>query len=165
MSNQRYDIEWALPPIVAAYLTAELTLQFPKLADVSPVITIFDPMAIDEANRVIVEVPGGKTMKEQQGSFSGSCLVTVKSRWAQPSVAADMSAHFNRTNWTRDALMSPTIAADLNALALTMATAAGKSSAGLNVDFVQPVIEFKLDVRSGWVYSETTFQFNGCFIP
>jgi hypothetical protein len=162
MSNQRYDIEWALAPAVAAYLGGKIS---PDIQSVSPVITFFDPMAVDEANRIIVEIPQAKTMKEARGNFSGTCKVTVKSRWAKPTVKTDFSAHFDRTNWTRDALMSPTLATDVQAAALVLATAAGQGSTGFNFDFQQPEISFQTDVREGWIYSEASFGFNGYFSP
>jgi hypothetical protein len=162
MSNQRYDIEWALAPAVAAYLQGKID---PAIQAVSPVITFFDPMAVDEANRIIVEIPQAKTMKEARGNFSGACKVTVKSRWSKPTVKADFSAHYDRTNWTRDSIISPTLVTDLNSSALSLATAAGQSSAGFTLDFQQPEIVFQTDVREGWIYSEATFNFNGFFSP
>lgn len=162
MSNQRYDIEWALAPVVASYLQGKLD---PAIVAASPVITFFDPMAVDEASRIIVEIPQCQTMKELQGNFNGSCNVTVKSRWTKPTVAADFPAHYNRTNFTRDALMSAMLAADLNSAAAVLAAAAGQPSVGFNLDFVQPVFTFKTDVREGWIYSEASFKFNGYFAP
>jgi len=162
MSNQRYDIEWALAPVVAAYLSGKIS---PQIQAVSPVITFFDPMAVDEANRIIVEIPNSETMKELTGNFSGVCNVTVKSRWAKPSVAADFKAHYDRVNWTRDSLMSPTLVADLNVSALSLSAAAGQSSVGFTLDFVKPVLKFKTDVREGWIYSEATFDVTGFFSP
>lgn len=145
----RYDIEWALPPVVVAYLKGKLSAD---MQAVSPVITIFDPMAIEELNRFIVEVPKATTMPEAPANFSGTCECTVKSRWSKPTAKADLEAHFDRTNWLRDALMSASLADDLNVLAV-----------GFAIDFVQPKRDFNTDVREGWVYSPAVFTFNGFF--
>lgn len=145
----RYDIEWALPAVVVAYLQAKL----PEAAQaVSPVITFFDPMAVAEENRFIVEVPKCSTMAEAPGNFSGTCDVTVKSRWARPTAKADQSAHSDRTNWARDALMAPECADDLSAAAV-----------GFAIDYVQPKRDWDTQVEEGWIYSRGGFSFNGFF--
>jgi hypothetical protein len=150
--SQRYDIEWALAPVVAVYLQG-------KISDaaqlISPVVTFFDPMAVDEANRFVIEVPSAMTLADSPGNFSGACQCTVKSRWTQKTLAVDMAAHFDRSNQMRDALMSIALANDLN-------TVAG-NNAGWKMDYIQPKREFKTVVAEGWVYSDTVFMFNGFF--
>jgi hypothetical protein len=146
----RYDVEWAVPKVVVAYLQSKLDA---ALQAVSPAITIFDPMAIEEENRFIVEVPRFTNQPEEPGCFGGICKVTVKSRWALPTAKADLDEHFDRTNWLRDVLLSRTLADDLNAL-----------STGFAVDYVQPNPDHSTECREGWIYSDTEFRFNGHFI-
>jgi hypothetical protein len=152
MSVRRYDIEWALAPVVALYLQGKISAAAQLI---SPVVTFFDPMAVDEANRFVIEIPSAATMAESPGNFSGTCQCTVKSRWTQKTLAADMAAHFDRSNWMRDALMSIALVNDLN-------TAAG-NNAGWRLDYIQPKREFSTVVAEGWAYSDVKFTFNGHF--
>lgn len=154
MSNQRYDIEWASALIFTEYLKGIISSE---IQTASPVITFFDPMAVDEADRIIVEIPNGKTMKESRGNFSAVCKVTVKSRWRKPSVSTDMAAHFDRVNWTRDALLNPA----LNDETTLAAIATTKNILGVAIQFQRPEISFSTDVREGWIYSEASFTFDG----
>lgn len=150
MSAQfRYDLGWCVPAVVVAYLQEKLSA---AIQAVSPVITVHDPMASEEENRIIVEVRKFDNQPEAPGCFNGECVCTAKSRWAKPTVEADLGAHYDRFNWMCDCLMSPTIADDINAL-----------SEGFVIEYVQPRRNFSEDLREGWVYSELIFRFNGHF--
>lgn len=147
MSVRRYDLDSALADVFVAYMAAKLDA---ALLKVSPAITIFDPMATEEANRFISEVKGWKTDPASPGVFSGTVKCTTKSRWSKPTWQADRAAHYDRFNWMADVLMSNTLADDLTALAV-----------GFVVDFIQPSRNFTPDVREGFIYSEVIISFNG----
>ena len=149
MSYPRYDIEWVLAGAVAAYLGDELSDQS---LQASPVVTFFDPMAVAEENRLVVEVPRAVTDKCLKGIFDADVTVTVKSRWTQKTVQTDFQNHYSRTNDCRDKLM-----ADPE----TMSAALSGYVNGVVFDYVQPKVEFSTDVREGWIYSEAKLVING----
>ena len=154
MSVQRYDIEWAAASGFALYLQSKIDA---ALQVASPVVTIFDPMAVDEANRFVVEIPKAQTMNEEMGNFNATCKCTVKSRWARVTVQGDLNAHFNRSNWLRDALMADSLVADLATLLIA-------GGGGLVIDFIQPKKNMETVVQeNGFIYSHFTFDFNGYF--
>ena len=152
MNAQRYDIEWVMAGIVVAYLTNKIDV---ALQEKSPVVTFFDPMAIEEDNRFVVEVPAAQTNQESPGNYEGSCKCTVKSRVTEATGAEDQKAHFNRTNWMRDVLMSSALLDDLNALA---------TAGEFVLDYIQPHRDFSTDAtKEGWIYSDIAFRFTGYF--
>jgi hypothetical protein len=155
----RYDYEWVAAGIIAAYLASKLT---PAQQEVSPVISFFDPMYVDDANRIIVEVPNVETTPECPGNFKGTCKVTVKSQWTQAAGQQDLKDHRLRTKWTRDVLMSNTLAGDLTAIA-NQAPVEGVDyvgGGGISFDFIQPKRHFETEMREAWAYSTVAFQFN-----
>lgn len=137
---RRYDPELALADRFKAYLDATLS---EALRTASPVVTFYDPMAQEDAHRVVVLVHNCDTVTNDPCSFTGEVEVTVKSQLAQVSLSADMAAHFDRTNEVREALLRTTLVAGLN-----------EGSVGLGVSYVSPKRTLRTDVREGWVYSE-----------
>jgi len=161
MSVRRYDVEWAAAPVFAQYLLNKLD---PAIVASAPVITFFDPMSGDEAQRIVVTVLKGNSQKESPANYAFACKVTVKSRWAKSTVQNDMAAHFDRTNWVRDVLSANTLVNDLNAIAAAPLSGVFVGGGGLVFDFIQPRRDFDTDVReNGWIYSDTLFGFNGFF--
>ncbi|MDE2106984.1 MAG: hypothetical protein KGL39_57790 [Patescibacteria group bacterium] len=139
---------------VQAYLQAKVSVD---RQNVSPVVTFWDPMSIDEANRFIVMIESAEMQPESPANFKAKGVVTTKSRWAQKTIAADFKSHFDRVNWVRDPLMSPTLADDLT-------TQLNASGGGVVVDFFQPKRQFATEkTLEGWVYSDTFFELNGFF--
>ena len=149
MSIRRYDIDSAVADAFVAYLAAKID---PALQNVSPVITIFDPMAVDEANRFIVEVKNWKTDPASPGMFTGQVKCVTKSRWNKPTWQADRIAHYDRFNWMTDVLMSSTLADDVST-----------NTAGVVIDFIKPSREFTPVVHEGFIYSEILIEFAGYF--
>jgi len=89
---------------VAAYLIAQIdqpTLAANPALSNCPVVTFIDPMSIDDANRIVVMSPDATTMVESPGNCEVTIEVGIKSQWAQPSMAADYAAHFQRVNVVR----------------------------------------------------------------
>lgn len=145
----RYDAEMAVAQMVADYLTANVA-SFD--ASVCPIVTFFDPMSIDEANRVVVMVPSVSTDVAHPGSFVATVEVGIKSRWAQESVATDFENHFGRSNDVRDKLMVASPWTHLTA------------PAGIGLHFVQPVRQFSTRITEDhWIYSDVTLTINGWF--
>lgn len=138
---RRYDPELALADRFKAYLEATLS---EDLRMASPVVTFYDPAAQDDAHRVVVLVHNVTTLPNDRASFEAVVEVTVKSSIAQPTMQEDMSAHFDRTNEVREAVLRSEAVDEMNA-----------DSVGLGVNFIAPEISMSTDVREGWVYSET----------
>lgn len=152
--NPRFDVEWALAPLFAQEL---INLLPDDAKTVSPVVTYFDPMSVDEANRIVVEIPTVTLQPESPGNFGGTCKVTAKSQWTQKTVKNDFTSHFSRVSMLRQALLSDELMDDVNALA-----AAGQI--GITLDYIQPKREFETKVAEhGWIYSDMTFRFTGFF--
>lgn len=137
---RRYDPELALADRFKVYLDATLS---ETLRQASPVVTFYDPMAQDDAHRVVVLIHNCDTQTNDPYSFKAEVEVTVKSQLAQVSLSEDMTAHFDRTNEVREALLRTTLAEGLNT-----------GSVGLGVTYVSPKRTLRTDVREGWAYSE-----------
>ena len=137
---RRYDPELALAERFKAYLEATLS---EALITASPVVTFFDPMAQDDAHRVVVLIHDCDTQTNSPQSYVATVEVTVKSQLAESSLKKDLEAHFDRTNEVREALLRMTLVDGLNA-----------GSVGLGVDYVSPKRTLKTDMVSCWAYSE-----------
>lgn len=141
---RRYDPEFALAEVIKQYLDAKLS---ETLRMASPVVTFYDPMAQDDAHRVVVLIHGAETNVNSPTSWKCQVEVTVKSQTAQKTLQKDMKAHFDRTNEVRDALLVQGMADELDTI-----------DPGLGVPFGSPSRTLSTDVRDGWVYSEIRFD-------
>lgn len=142
----RYDFETQAAQVVADYLSTGLD---PAITNISPVVTFFDPMSIDQSNRIVVMCPNGSTLAEQPGNAEMQVEVGVKSRWLQATIAADFAAHFTRLNAVR-ALLFRRDAEFQSQL---------KAPHGIGVNAILNKREFSTQVyKEGWIYSETTLR-------
>lgn len=146
----RYDSETASGQMVAEYLAAVLD---PSTVAASPVVTFYDPMSIDEANRIVVMVPSVDTDPASPGNLSITVEVVVKTQWTEPTVANDRAAHFERVNDVRDKLMAANMPTWLTVY----------EPAGLGLSYVQPRRRFSTRIMEGWFVSETSIQLQ-CFV-
>lgn len=141
MSGRRYEPEWALAEIFESYLDEVLD---EELFSKSPVVTFFDPMAQDEAERVVVLVHDVETSADGVSNFAAVVEVTVKSQLKKPTLAEDMAAHFERTKAVRDVLCATNLMTELDAV-----------DDGLGVDGVNKRRGMRTQLADGWIYSET----------
>lgn len=148
--RMRYDAEIVVSQAVVDYLRSIVDLD---IQAVSPVVTFFDPMSVDEANRVVVFAPAGETNVEAAGHFGLEVECGLKSRWAQPSVAEDFQGHFERVNEVRDKICPADLLDRINA----------QMPSGAALDFVNPGRTFTTAIRQGWIYSESRFRVSGFF--
>jgi hypothetical protein len=157
----RYDIENAAADVVVAYLRSVVDAAIQNVDDKdgnpqSIIVTFYDPMSVDEANRIVVRCPDGETMKESMANGGLSVEVGIKSQWKQPTIEADFEAHFARVAEVRDKLFPVDLIERLNAAA----AAADPPITGIGIDYVAQGRKLYTDVREGWLYSETGFQMN-----
>ncbi|MGN6552528.1 MAG: hypothetical protein ACTHLW_02185 [Verrucomicrobiota bacterium] len=146
----RYDAEIVLSSAVAAYLSSILSKE---TKDRWPAVTFFDPMSVENADRIVVMVPSAMTMAEQPGKFVASVECVIKTEWKQATLAKNFQDHFACINETRDKLCPPDLMDRLNAVI----------EPGAELDFVQPARKFSTIVRTGWIASETVFEVDGFF--
>lgn len=140
-----FSPEDAVAETVVAYLRAMVD---PDIQALCPVVSFMDPMSIDEAHRVVVEVPAVATNAASPGSMTATVECGVKSQWSQPTLAADKAAHFARVAEVRDKLMPASLAAAL----------AEYAPAGTGINYAQPRRQFATRVATGWFYSSATLQ-------
>lgn len=145
------DIETAISEAVKALLVANVAEAFQLDC---PVVTFYDPMSIDEANRCVVQVPECHPVQEHAGNFEATVEVGIKAQWAQASVAEDLASHNARCRAFRSVLLSNTLAEEIEA------QAGGKFS----VWFVDPEKQMRTEVRENWYYSPTIFKIQGGFL-
>ena len=143
----RWDIEIAISQIVADFLTSVLD---GDLLAACPAVTFFDPMSVDEANRIVVQIPDGETGADDPGTGAVMVNLVVKSQWKQAGGKEDMATHFDRVNKVRDQMMRADLKDQLNALA----------PSGVGIAFVQPKRSFHTTIRQGWTVSEDQIQVN-----
>lgn len=140
----RLNPEYQLAVAMKAYL--EDALDAADFTD-CPVVTWFDPMAIDDGHRVVCICQTARTHDNQTGNFSAEIEVGVRTEWAQPTVQADTETHFDRVGQVRDALgpLPETLAAAL----------ASFCNAGFTVSYVDSQREYTTEVNEGNFYSST----------
>lgn len=143
MSAARFDFEFALPQGFQAYLAAVLS---DATTSVSPVVTWFDPMAVDDANRVVVFATRGTAPNNLSSNCDMSVEIGVKSRWAQKTLAADIAAHGARLSDVRNALLEQGLAGD-----------ADLQVPGMGIINIDNTRQYESDViDNGWIISKTT---------
>ena len=154
----RYDVETALSGLLVAYLG---DLMDPALACVPPattapclIVDFTDPMSIDEANRIIVQVPTAKTTARMAGTWSARANVIARSRWTQATLKRDYAAHAERVNELRDKLCP----ADM------VDRMAAYQPPGMTIVSVDPAREYSTRVFTNfWIESEAGFTVGGSF--
>lgn len=144
----RYDVETALAQVFANYLQS--TVEPAKLKD-CPIVTFFDPMSVDDANRIIVFCPHCQSDPTTVGNFDARLEIGVKSQWTQENIKNDFDAHFQRVNEVRDKIWPAGLMAALQDSAVAVE--------GLLIEYVQPRRDMTTSIKKeGWLYSETGFQ-------
>jgi len=116
----------------------------PAIQATCPAVSFFDPMSIDEANRIVVDVPSVETNPASPGNIIVRADCVIKSQWAQPTYAADRAAHFERVNEVRDKLMPSDLRTRLALFAPD----------GIGIEYVQPRRQFSTTLREGWIVSD-----------
>lgn len=157
----RYDIENAAAAVVVAYLRSIVDPAVHLVKGrgdeyFSIIVAFYDPMSVDEANRIIVQCPNGETMPESMANGSMTVEVGIKSQWTQKTIVADFAAHFARVAEVRDKLFPSDLIERLNAAA----AAAVPPITGIGIDYVAQGRKLHTDVREDWIYTETGFTMN-----
>ena len=140
---RRYDPEFAVADRFKAYLEATLS---EALTLKSPVVTFYDPMAQDDAARIVVFPQEFDSETNSPQNWSGEVQITVKSQCAQKTMKKDIEAHADKTNEVREALLRSEMLTELN------------NGVGLGISFISRAMKFKTDVVQGWIYSDAIFD-------
>lgn len=141
----RYDAEYALVLSAKAYAESKLdAIDFEQW----PLVTMFDPMAVDAGNRVAFICQSGQSMAESVGNFSFELEVGVRTDWTQPTVETDLSNHFDRVNQVRDVFNQDTVTLcdEMTALA----------PSGFKINYIEQQRKFTTDVNEASYYSAIT---------
>lgn len=144
---RRYDPEFATAERFEKYLKKTLS---EALQQASPVVTFFDPMAQDDAHRVVVMPKDFDTQVNSPQNWTGAVEIVVKSQLHQgKKMRIDVAAHFDRANELREAVLRGDLREKLDT-----------GSVGLGFDFVSPEMKLQTDAREGWIYSAITVLFS-----
>lgn len=132
----RHDFELVTCDTYANYLEAVID---EAVLSVCPVVTVFDDMSNDEADRIVVRCESGET--KTSGPANAVCVVdvVVKTLLRQPSMQDDVTKHFERVNAVRDALTVADTDDAVNAY----------SEDGIAVDRIEPVRRFETRIVNG----------------
>lgn len=155
----RLDIEVAAAELFAEFLKKYASTQPGQVTDAlaCPVVTFFDPMSVDDADRVVVMCPDAETDAAEPGHFTATVDVGIKTLWKQASIKADFLKHFARVKDVRDKLNAVGIIGLLTPL----------MPAGMALDFVNPKKRFKTHIAESsaakWIYSGAEFEIAGYF--
>lgn len=145
----RHDHERAICETVAAYLEGVLDA---ALIAAAPVVSFYDPMALDDADRITVICERGETKASQPGNFTAQVEVGVKTRLEQPDMANVISTHFERVNAVRDVFSVADPAGDVSA----------HNVAGIEVTHIESVRRFSTDMGSEvFIYSKLELTIHG----
>ena len=156
----RYDIETAAAEMFAGYLKALCSVADGYVMDAKkcPIVTFFDPMSVDDADRLVVMCPDSDIDTADTGRFKATMDIGLKKMWTQPNIDEDFSVHFQRVKDVRDKLMAKDIIARLDPFLPD----------GMVVDFVQPRRQFKTHIaestQAKWIFSGTMFGIEGYFM-
>jgi hypothetical protein len=140
--GMKYAIEYHIALAAKAYIESKVdAVDFQTW----PVVTWFDPMAIDEGNRVVCICESVSSAPESPGNLTATVEIGVRSSWAQPTVDLDMAAHFSRVNQVRDVFNAPqsNLIADISNLC----------ESGVVVSYVNQAREYRTEVNEGNYYS------------
>lgn len=158
----RYDIEKAASDMFTDYLKALCSTQAGQVMDPNgcQIVTFYDPMSIDDADRLTVMVPDSETDAPDPGCFSATVDIGLKTLWTQPTVKDDFCKHFARLNDVRDKLILQP--ADI------LTRISPYIPPGIELNRIQPRKKFSTHIAEStaakWIYSGTTFIINGYFI-
>lgn len=144
----RHDFEKAVVDSVKAYIDAVLD---DESCEGIPVVTFFDPMSLDDADRIIVVCEQGDT--KIAGPSNVVCLVEVgvKTLKHESTLQADIETHFHRVNAVRD----------LFCVATPGATIENYSVEGIHITHLESVRRFGTDMGGSdgtFIYSKQEFQ-------
>jgi len=149
----RYDVENQIAALFAAYLVSEVDAD---MQEDSPIVTFYDPMSVDEENRIVVQVPSGQTRRESMANGLVAVDVGIKSQWHQKTIKDDFKGHFDLVAEVRDKLF-----ADCDAIVAAIIAAAAAQNppiVGIEIDYIDQQRAFKTEVLDGWLYTETSLQ-------
>lgn len=150
----RYDIEIATAQCLTSYLQALLTAEIDDLPmqEKCPVVTFYDPMSIQEDDRIIVRVATSQSNAESPGNFAAAVELALKSQWKQPTLSADFARHFARLNALRSVIWVQGLAAEL----------APYTPAGFAVNFVDNTRQNQTEIMTNnLILSVTAFNLRG----
>ncbi len=144
----RNDFEKAVAESLVAYLAATLDS---AITDVAPVVAFFDPMSIDDANRIVIACESGETKQSGATAAVVETKVEVKSLLRDPSMTSDVAGHFERVNAVRDLF---------NLAEPFDESIAAYNVAGIAITNVEPRRRFSTDMNrsSGFITSELVIQ-------
>lgn len=138
----KYNVEYHIALAAKSY--CETALDLGDFAN-CPVVTWFDPMAVDDANRVVCICQSAASSPTAPGNFTAKIEIGVKTQWAQPSLESDMGTHFDRVNQVRDIFNATQ--EDL------IASLTAACPVGLAVTYINQDREYSTEVNEGNYYS------------
>lgn len=142
----RTDLEIVVADCFANYLKSVVSGETQAAC---PVVTWTDPMSIDEADRIIVDVPSCSGSTEIKGNDDCTIHIGVKTQWAQATITEDRDRHFARVGEVRNALSVKSLAEELQPF-----------SDVVGINFVQPGWAQSSKVVEGFFHSETQITVN-----
>lgn len=135
----RYDAEMTLAQTIADYLN---DVVYDPFRAASPIVTFFDPMSQDEANRIIVIVPSADTNVEDAATFMCEAEIGNKTILSQPTMQQDFADHYARVNAVRDKFYPTDLVSRLQA----------KAPDGFKINYVNPARKFVTQIGD-YLYS------------
>lgn len=150
----RYDIESAVAQVFVDYL---IGIVDPAIQASCPIVGFFDPMSVDDSNRIIVHCEQAQSDPTSIGNFDGRVEIDVKSQWTDgPDIKQNFDDHFTRVNEVRDKIWSDKFAHD----AATFQQLQSFTESGVMIEFVSPRRDCSVKIfkNPGWLLSTTAFQ-------
>jgi len=155
----RYDVEMASSQMFADYLNALCSTAAGQIMNKEgcPIVTFYDPMSVDDADRVTVMVPNAFTDSPDPGCFTATISIGLKTLWTQPNIKNDFCKHFARLTDVRDKLMPNDL---FNRIQPYIPP-------GISLNFIERRKQFETHIAESsaatWIYSGTTFSISGYF--
>lgn len=155
----RYDIESAIAQVFVDYLVVNVdpAIQNGPNPAAAPIVGFFDPMSVDDSNRIIVHCEQAQSDVVSIGNFDARVEIDVKSQWTDgPDIKDDFDAHFVRVNEVRDKLWPIQFSSD----AVAFQQLQSFTESGVMIEFVKPRrdLSVKIFKNPGWLLSTTAFQ-------
>lgn len=175
MSQYDYDRQGAL--LFATYLAQQfdpLVAQGPPQPLPAPddndeqnintdclIVTFYDPMSIDEANRIIVMCDEAETDVNDPGSVALSVEIGIRSRWRQDTIKADFDQHFARERELGKWIFDQTIVDKLETARQMLLVGADPGITTM-IDFIQPKKYInRVTTTDYWIYYTIKFAVQG----
>lgn len=139
------DAEFIIADALADYLKSVAS---EGLQTASPIVTFYDPMSVEEMDRVVVQCPTGATDEDAAGNGEFNLVIGQRTRWTQANVAYCVAVHRERLKEIRSLMAVDDL--------ITLLDAAAEGAIGFNFVKYSRTLETKI-TDAGWIYSETGY--------